>query len=282
MHQGHPFRAGVRSITESAPPSSLRAPVVGLRIGPGDGAHRARAKLPELESLLESVAPDSVRLLEIEPASQLDRVPRAVSRFSQLQYAHVAGRKLRDYSALASQREVKSLFVTGYREATLWPMPQLALDSFRSIGDSLTSCALSSKKLWFQRSKLQRFDGGVVDELWLEKCPSLDHDSIRTLTGLRHLTLMGQRLVSLDFLAASPSIRMLDIFALPKSVDVDELVRTTTIERVFLGTNDKVVERIGAANPRLAITNGEACFIGGKPARHFGDFHPTPSRQLLV
>lgn len=282
MHQGHPFRTGVRAITESAPPSSLRAPVVGLRIGPGDGAHRARAKLPELESLLESVAPDSVRLLEIEPASQLDWVPRAISRFTQLQYAHVAGRKLRDYSALASLREVKSLFVTGYREPTLWPMPQLALESFRSIGDSLTSCALSSKKLWFQRSKLQAFEGGVVDELWLEKCPSLDHDSIRTLTGLRHLVLMGQSLVSLDFLAASPGIRMLDIFALPKSADVDELVRTSTIERVFLGTNDKVVERIGTANPRLAITNGEACFIGGRPARHFGDFHLTPTPPILV
>jgi len=277
MYQGHPFRTGVRAITESAPPSSLRAPVIGLRIGPGDGHHRARAKLTELETLLDSVAPGPLRLLEIDPSSQLDRVPRAVERFMQLQYAHVAGRKLRDYGALASLRAITSLFVTGYRETTLWPMPQLALQSFRSIGDSLVSCALSSKKLWLQRSKVRRFEGGTVDELWLDKCLSLDHESIRHLVGLRHLTLMGQPLASLDFLAASPTIRSLDVFALPKSTNVDELLRSTTLERVFLGVTAKMVERIGRANPRLAITNGETCFMGGSPARHFGDFHPVAS-----
>jgi hypothetical protein len=274
MYQGHPFRSGVRTILESSPPPSLRAPVVGVKLTPDPLHHRARPKLPELESLLASVNPSTVRLVEIDPASQLDRVPRAVANFSGLAFAHVSGRRLRDYEALSGLREIKSLFVIGYREPTLWPMTVRALESFRTIGDSLASCSLSSQRLWFQRSKLRRFDGGAVEELRLENCRSLDHSSIPTLVGLRHLLLMGQPFSSLDFLAACPALRELEIYSPPKEADLGELKRTKTIERVTLSTHDRLVEEIGRANPRLAISSGSVCFVGGKPARHFGDFYP--------
>ncbi len=275
MYQSHPFRSGVRSIVESAPPASLRAPVVGLRIGPDRATHRARAKLSELETLLESVKPGAVRLLEIDPASQLTRVPLAVERFTELTHAHVAGRKLRDFSALGGLAKIESLFITGYREPEFWPMQELPLERVRSIGDSLVSCALSSKQLWFQRSKLQRFEHGSVEELRLENCNSVDYTSLRNLVGLQRLVLMAQPLTSLDFLADCRELRSLDVFAPSKKTDVQQLARTTTLERVFLAADAKVIEAIGKANPRLSITNGETCFIGGQPAKHFGDFHPT-------
>jgi hypothetical protein len=274
VYQGHPFRTGVRSIVESNPATSLRRPVIGLEIGIDRANLRAKPKLPQLESLLTSIAdPAAVRLLQIAPESLLDRVPSAVARFTELEYAHVSGRKLASYDALFELRKIKSLFVMSYRAPTLWPMAEL--ESFRSIGDSLESCALSAAKLWLQRSKLCRFEGGAVKTLKLENCGSLDLDSLATLDGLEALDIMNQpHLKSLDFLGRCPSLRSLSLYSRLTDTNVDELKRTRTLTRVIIQLTAKRLEEVGVANPRLAITNGQVCFMAGKPAKHFGGFYP--------
>ncbi len=274
MHQGHPFRAGIREIVESAPPASLRRPVVGVKILPDSKQPRAKPRLSEIESLLDGVTdPGSVRMVDIDYASRLNRVPDGVARFSHLEYAHVGGRRIKNYEALAGLSNVKSLFITNYTEPQLWPMTPLALESFRSIGDSLDTCEISSKKLWLQRSKLRRFDGGRVRSLRVEKCKSLDLESIGALDGLEELIILSApKLPDLAFLANCPKLKRLDIFSALRGTNLDELERTT-IERVTIQIAAKQIEEVGTANPELAITNGSTCYIGGKPADHFKDFH---------
>lgn len=276
MYQGHPFRSGVRTIFESSPPKSLRKPVVGVEISIDRENFREKAKPSEIEALLESIAdPAAVHLVQIDPNSKLTRVPSAVARFVNLEYAHVSGSKLTDYSALFELRKIKSLFVIGHKAPQLWPMPELRLESFRSIRDRLEACSLSADRLWLQSSKLRRFDGGSVRRLEIENCNSLDLDSIGNLQGLAELQLMSkQKLPSLDFLGRSPSLRELSIYASLKDTNVDELKRSTTLTRVVIQLSAKRIAEVGVANPLLAITNGVDCFMGGKPARHNGDFWP--------
>jgi hypothetical protein len=275
VHQGHPVSTGIRRVTESTPEKSLQRPVNGLVIGVDPKNFKAKPKLDEIERLLGSVDAGSLRLLVIEPSSRLDRVPAAVARFSELEYAHVAGRALKHYDALFELRKIKSLFVMSYREPSLWPMPELELESFRSTRDSLETCSLSADELWFQSSKLRRFDGGTAKKLTLESCNSLDLDSLANLHGLAELQIMtNTKLPSLDFLGRCPALREISIYASLKDTNVDELKRSRTLTRATIQLTAKRIEEVGVANPRLAITNGVTCFMGGKPARHIGDFYP--------
>lgn len=268
----------MRDVIESKPPTSLRAPVVGIRFEVDPANRRARPATAAIEALLATVSPDAVRLLEIPPDSQLDRVPHAAARFTKLTHAHVSGRKLRDYSSLAELRDLESLFITYYREPRLFPTSARNLMSFRSIRDQLETCSLSSDELWFQTSKLQRFEGGKVRKLQLEGCRALDHESIRSLEGVEELQLMNQPVTNLDFLDGLPKLRHLDYYSGIKGVDFGALLRTRGL-RVSLSGPDKLVAELGRANPRLSISSGSACFIGGEPARHFGDFYPELPAQ---
>jgi hypothetical protein len=274
MHQGHPFRTGVRKITETKPPTSLRRPVVGVRIVSDPKGSRAKPEIDRIESLLSSVTePSTVRLLDIEFDCRLDRVPQGAARFSELEYAHVAGRRIVDYSALAPLRNIKSLFVTNYTEPTLWPMDGLSLDSFRSIADRLETCSLSAGTLWLQRSTLRRFTGGTVAKLQVEKCNNLDLATIAALEGLEELQIMSMpKLLDFGFLSRCSHLKRLEVYSRLRGTNVDELKRSRTLEWVLIQLPSKLIREVGVANPNIAISNGDTCFIGGQPADHFKEF----------
>lgn len=270
MYVSTPYRDRTVVIDESNPDieAARRAGVQGLEIKRSLIAPGSRLDKDALNDVVQSVDdPDSIRAFVVDYNSGINSLPD-LDRFRNIEYFHVAGRKLKAYQDLTSFPQLKSIFLAGFKAANLCLHPGVNLEYFRSIRGNLKSISFSSKNYWLQScQKMQWFEDVQGESAWIEGCNSLDLNTLGRIRGLTSLRMSNiKSLDSLSFIEKCKSLEKVSITATAmNAVNVGDLEKSPCLKKLFLGQCSKDrLRAISMSAPSILLSNGDLTIIGGR------------------
>src|SRR5262245_46919487 len=132
MYNGNPFVKNTLTIHESHPLDAV-APfdVEAIEIH-ADFAAGTRPKPADIETVLAKVPATAIKLFAIDANSELREVP-SLRRFTNLEYLHLAGRKLASPGDLSFLHRIHTLFIVGAKDSSLAGIHSGPLEYLRLI-----------------------------------------------------------------------------------------------------------------------------------------------------
>jgi hypothetical protein len=269
MREANPFGKGATANIVETHPRSARIPANAraVCILPDLRERKARPRADDMDAVMARLPPHTVELLAIDYNCLVSRLP-CLDRQSHIRYAHIGGRRLRDYSPLFTLTRLESLFLVSAPLASLSSFQSRRMKRLRLIRGRVTHLDLSTEFALLQScAQLSTFGNVSIGSLALESCPRVDLTSLAKVRGLRQLRLLAPgALPSITPLLGCESLESLVITATPLSkTDLRALCDLPSLKWVFLAVGDARVAELTKALPRLMVTNGSACFRDTKP-----------------
>lgn len=267
MHEANPFSDNTIWIDESSPLSTdiSRKEIEGIAIWPNKKDYEAKPKYDELSKLLALIErPEAVKLIEIDYNSKIVNLPD-LSRFKNIEYFHVAGRKIKDVSILSKFSKLKNLFLVNYKPDKIPALSVDKLNGFRAIRGGLERIDFNSDYFFLQQcSKLTWFEKIQSNIIELEVCHKVDLDTLGNVAGLRKLSIIGRKnMDNLSFINKCPQLIELEIAGTDlRNTNVSGLNMSHTLKKCFIGVSDKLIKDIAMRSPSILITNGDIMFKG--------------------
>jgi hypothetical protein len=284
MYNGNPFRGNTQIVYESHPLDAVAPADVSAVEIHVDFASGARPRPADIDTMLSQLSGDRIRLFAIDYDSQLRRVPD-LRRFINLEYLHLAGRKLASPGRLSFLRRLHTLFLVGAKDAQLsavFPGPLKDLRLVRGNTEILDVSVIGRTKLQ-SCQKLREFGEVELADVELEACHHVDLKTLDRVSGLKKLCLSAPRHTDrFDFLAGCRDLVSLTVAGSPgaptapahlASADFRGLAMCPTLRRVMLQLSDERIGELAENYPHLLIGNGNVCFrgreqiSGGPPAK---------------
>jgi hypothetical protein len=272
MYNGNPFKQNTLTIYESHPldaviPAKVEAIEIWVDFSAG-----TRPRPADIATVLAKVPAAEVKLFSIHPDSQLREVPD-LRRFSNLEYLHLAGRKLASPGDLSFLRHVHTLFVVGAKDSSLAGLRLGPLKSLRLIRGNTQILDVPVRWAELQScQKLREFGSVELRVLELEGCHHVDLSTLARVRGLKDLQLVGlRRLDDFSFLRGCRELVSLQVagsLGAPRAparfamADFRGLGDCPSLRNVGLQLNDAKIRALAAEFPHLLIGNGAVCFQG--------------------
>lgn len=272
MYNGNPFKKNTLSIYESHPldaaiPSKVEAIEIWVDYSAG-----ARPRPADIGTVLAKVPAAEVKLFGIDSSSELREVPD-LHRFGNLEYLHLAGRKLAAPGDLSFLRRLHTLFIAGAKESSLAGMRLGPLRNLRLIRGNTEIIDVPVGKAVLQScQKLREFGAIELRILELEGCHHMDLATLARVRGLKDLQLLGlRRIDDFSFLRGCRELVSLQVagslgvqraplhFAM---TDFRGLGECPGLRNVGLQLSNTKIRELAAEFPHLLISNGGVCFHG--------------------
>jgi hypothetical protein len=268
MREPNPFaKDATASIIETRPRNArIPADVRAICILPDPEDRKARPKADDIDAVMARLPPHTVELIDIDYNCLLSRLPR-LDQQSQVRYAHIGGRKLRDYGPLFSLSRLESLFLVSAPLPSLSAFQSRQLRRLRLIRGHVPHLDLSATSVFLQHcARLRTFGNVNIASLILESCRNVDLASLGRVRGLRKLDLLAPGpLPDLAPLLGCTLLQSLVITAAPLGkTDLRVLGDLPSLKWVFLDIGNARIAELSKAVPRAMVTNGSACFRGTK------------------
>lgn len=268
MYQGNPFSKNTISIDESSPPPILTEDknILGIAIYPNEENYNARPQLNKINELLLKIHnPNSVKLFEVDYDSNLQQLPN-LEKFQNIEYLHIAGRKIKEFDIISKLNKLKSLFLVNYKFKTIPKLNIEGLIDFRAIRGKLEIIDFSSECFEFQScQKLIKFEKIKSKKVSIESCHNVNLESFANVDKLETLEIRGiKKLISLSFLCKCNELRELVITATNMlEVDTKVLNSTQNLKKCFFGQcSKKLLRKFAQDAPTILFSNGDISFKG--------------------
>ena len=192
----------------------------------------------------------------------------ASRQFSNIEYAHIAGRRILKYDPLYNLDRLISLFLVNYKEASLKRFCSRNLKNFRAIRGKIETFDISTEKVFLQTcNNLTDFRKVEIRFLMIEGCHKVSLNSLANIKGLNELHLLGRKKISsFDFVQGCQNLQHLITTTTDlRKTELQALVQSTRLEYVFLGNApNSVISFVARSNQNIRVTNGDSYFIQGK------------------
>lgn len=264
-----PFDASsTLTIAEDAPKNSTgRTGIRAVVIRPARSTLKSKVNQDGVQALLDSLPePEKLRLVEISYESRLRSVPN-LTRFPNVQFAHVAGRSLKDYAPLYSLERLRSLYLVNYPKRDLDDFLPTQLEYLRAIRGSVSNLRVVAQSAHLQYcGKLVDLSGAAISSLTIESCNQLNCASIANIRGLERLNLLAcKSLADFNWAQGCRSLQHLSVTAIPAShLDLDTLAGSA-VPQLFLAVPKKKIAEVARRAPNSVVSNGDCWYRDGKP-----------------
>jgi hypothetical protein len=219
----------------------------------------------EIQRLLDSIpCPEEILVIEVDYMSRILRIPN-LERFENVEYCHIAGRRIKYYDAIYNFKSLRSLFIVNYKENDLTNFPVLSLEFFRLIRGSTTSIEIKTKYALLQNcTKLIDMCNSNIKHLTLESCNKFSHETLKDVIGLEVLDILGYRgVLRFDWIRNCDNLKSITVTATPGSRMLLNELQDLNLERIWLSISNKLVIEISKKNRDAIVTNGDVwCFNG--------------------
>ncbi len=270
MYVPNPYKNSSITIDETKPVLSadINCDINCIEILPSSIDYEAKPDEAALTEVLRSIKrPENVKALVVDYDSGLKRMPD-IKAFTNLEYFHIAGRKIKAYQDTRFLEKLKNVYVAGYKGCDIELAPGVSLEYFRAIRGSLQKIDFSSKEFCLQScGKLERFGSIFSETMWLEGCHTLELDSLENVKGLNSLRIMGRKkLDSLAFVSKCKSLKTVSITATDmRLVDASVLEESRSLRKLFVGQCSKpLLREFSQSAPSILLSNGDLTLIGGQ------------------
>lgn len=270
MYEPNPYQKNSLSIDETKPglcqTKSVNVECIEILTSSED--FEAKPDEKSLNKVIRSIKqPKKVKAFVVDYNSKLKNLPD-IEVFENLEYFHVAGRKIKAYDEIRAFKKLKNIFVAGYKGKEIRLATGVKLDYFRAIRGSLKIIDFCSNMFFLQScGKLECFGSIDSKTIWLESCHALDLNSLQNVNGLTHLQILGRKeLESLSFISKCENLQKVSITATDmRRVDVGELDKSKSLKKLFLGQCSKpLLREISEYAPSILLSNGDLTLIGGQ------------------
>lgn len=272
MYNGNSFKQAALTIYESHPldaaiPSKVEAIEISVDFLAG-----TRPRPADIATVLAKVPAAEVKLFSIHHDSELREVPD-LRRFSNLEYLHLAGRKLASPGDLSFLRHVHTLFIVGAKDSSLAGLRLGPLKDLRLIRGNMEIMDVPVRRAELQScQKLREFGAIELRVLELDGCHHVDLSTLARVRGLKDLQLWGlRRLDDFSFVRSCRELVSLQVggsIGAPRAparfamADFRGLGECASLRNVGLQLNNTKIRELAAAFPHLLIGNGAVCFRG--------------------
>jgi hypothetical protein len=272
MSNRNPFKQNTLTIYESHPldaaiPSKVEAIEIWVDYSAG-----TRPRPADIGTVLAKVPAAEVRLFSIDSSSELREVPD-LRRFSNLEYLHLAGRKLASPGDLSFLGRVHTLFIVGAKDSSLAGLRLGPLENLRLIrGNTEILDVPVGKALLQSCQKLREFGATELRILELEGCHHVDLATLSRVRGLKDLQLLNlRRIDDFSFLRGCRELVSLQVagsLGAPRAplrfamADFRGLGECPSLRNVGLQLSNARIQELAAEFPHLLISNGGVCFHG--------------------
>jgi hypothetical protein len=273
MYNGNPFLKNTVTIYESHPLDAVTASDVKAIEIQVDFAASTRPRPADIEAVLAKVPAAEVKLFAIDYNSELREVP-SLRRFTNLEYLHLAGRKLASPGDLSFLHHVHTLFIVGAKDSCLagvHPGPLKDLRLIRGMTE-IIDVPVVGRALLQSCQKLREFGAVELRFLKLEGCHQVNLATLARVTGLKELHLNGlRRIDDFNFLSGCRelvSMLVAGTAGAPRApaglalADFRGLGECPSLRNVRLQLSGSRIQELAIEYPQLLISNGDVCFRG--------------------
>jgi hypothetical protein len=273
MYNGNPFVQNTLTIHESHPldaviPSGVKAIEIHV-----DFAAGVRPRPADIEAVLAKVPATEIKLFAIDYNSELRELP-SLHRFTNLEYLHLAGRKLPSPGDLSFLHCVHTLFMVGAKEPRLAGMYLRPLKNLRLIRGKteIIDVTVLGRALLQSCQRLREFSAVELRVLGLENCHHVDLTTLARVKGLTELHLNGLRRID-DFGFLRGCLELVSMVvagtagapqapANLATADFRGLAECPSLRNVRLQVSSPRIQELAIEYPQLLISNGDICFRG--------------------
>jgi hypothetical protein len=273
MYNGTPFLQNTLTIYESHPLDAvtpLDVKAIEIHV---DFAAGARPRPADIETVLAKVPAAEIKLFAIDYSSELREVP-SLHRFTNLEYLHLAGRKLASPGDLSFLHHVHTLFIVGAKDSHLAGMHLSPLKNLRLIRGKteIIDVTVLGRAVLQGCQRLREFGAVELRLLELESCHHVNLATLARVKGLKELHLNGLRRVDdFNFLRGCHelvSMLVAGTAGAPRApagftmADFRGLGECPSLRNVGLQLSSSRIQELAIEYPQLLISNGEVCFRG--------------------
>ena len=278
MFEPNPFGLSeTLRIIESRPlDATVRPNIRAISVVPDPEDDATTARREELDEVLCRLDnPERVRLFHVDYDSRLAELPH-LSRFKNIEYAYIEGRKIRGYEVLGSLGKLSHLLIVNYKDRDLRRFGEQVFEVFRAIRGGLEHVEIRSRFVFLQQcTKLISFGEMEIQKLWLESCNRVDLSTVGNIRKLVELHLLSAKSIpSFEFLRSCHDLEELVVSGNPlNKTDLGALRDIRKPRRIFLVVKDALIADLASANPHVIFTNGDVCYVDGEQVATTAPFY---------